>query len=108
MPFREGNVPVEEVALRMAAMRPIVLIVDSMEDGRIIREQATEADFGPAMRRMNVYAMSEGTYRRARDECFNLFAVEPDWDVRRDPTSGKGVVLPMMFPDGMREWRVDV
>lgn len=57
----------DELAARMAALGPVVHIIDTIADGKIVCESATEEDFGPAFVRTTVYAMNRATFEQSLD-----------------------------------------
>ena len=102
-------IKVSELVRRMAEQRPRVLIAPDLPDGRIVHERATEDTFGPQMRRMSLYAMSPGSYHWAVDKVRAQWGVRPDFEESYlGRILGRSFRIPLRFPDGVREWEVQL
>lgn len=110
----ETTKPTQRVALEelyRAMVASSVILIVPLPDGDIRRAEATEAEFGPACRRLTVYAMNEATYRKAVASAWNCFGVHCDWRKETDIVLfGRHAVLPILEPDrsGFREWRISL
>ena len=103
----------KEFGLRLASRVPRILIADSMQ-GRIVYERATETDFGPQMRRMEVYAMSRQTFRDARNFAFDRFGETQDWPRYDDmAVAGGSFRIPLLMSvagggEELKEWAIEL
>lgn len=100
----------------MAAREPRLLVVEGMEDKRIIYESAGEKDYGPMMRRMEFYALSPKTFQHACNEVMNYHGIdaraEKRWEYQAHPDSER-FVLPLLMTragggEELKEWAIDL
>ena len=99
----------DELTMRMGGLEPRIIVAEPIPYGRIVCESASEVEFGPQMRRMSVYVMSPSTLIRATNEVRARWGERPTWDTVADERvihTGRSLLVPLRFSDGVREWEI--